>query len=80
MAVMMREFLATKLDTLRYEPTAKRLRVSAGGHLVADSTDALLVWEPKRLVPAYAVAEQDISVEAYLDRTDLARPANAADP
>lgn len=63
MAVMMREFLATKLDTLRYEPTAKRLRVSAGGHLVANSTDALLVWEPKRIVPAYAVAEQDISVK-----------------
>ena len=37
MAVMMRELLATKLDTLRYEPTAKRLRVSFGSHLVADT-------------------------------------------
>jgi uncharacterized protein (DUF427 family) len=63
MAVMMRELLATKLDTLRYEPTAKRLRVSVGSHLVADTEDSLLVWEPKRLVPAYAVAEQNISAE-----------------
>ena len=63
MAVMMRELLATKLDTLRYEPTAKRLRVSVGSHLVADTEAGLLVWEPKRLVPAYAVAEQDISVK-----------------
>src|ERR1700722_8861671 len=63
MAVMMREILATKLDTLRYEPTAKRLRVSVGSHLVADTEDGQLVWEPKRLVPAYAVAEQNISAE-----------------
>jgi uncharacterized protein (DUF427 family) len=63
MAVMMRELLATKLHTLRYEPTAKRLRVSIGGHLVADTEDGLLVWEPRRLVPAYALAEQDISVK-----------------
>jgi uncharacterized protein (DUF427 family) len=63
---MMRELLATKLDTLRYEPTAKRLRVSVGNHLVADTTDGLLVWEPKRLVPAYAIKEQDISVKLAL--------------
>ncbi len=63
MAVMMRELLATNLGNLRYEPTAKRLRASLGSHLVADTYDGLLVWEPKRLVPAYAVADQDISAE-----------------
>lgn len=63
MAMMMRELLASNLGTLRYEPTAKRLRVSVGSHLVADTEDGLLVWEPKRLVPAYAVAEQDISIK-----------------
>ena len=63
MAVMMRELLATNLDNLRYEPTAKRLRASLGSHLVADTHDGLLVWEPKRLIPAYAIADQDISAE-----------------
>lgn len=63
MAVLMRKLLAIKLDALRYEPTAKRLRASRGNHLVADTRDGLLVWEPKRLVPAYAVADQDISAK-----------------
>ena len=61
MAVVISELLAANLDTLRYEPTAKHIRVSAGRHLVADTLDGLLVWEPKRLVPAYAIAEQDFS-------------------
>lgn len=61
MAVLISGLLATKLEALRYEPTAKRIRVSAGSHLVADTLDGLLVWEPRRLVPAYAIAEQDLS-------------------
>jgi uncharacterized protein (DUF427 family) len=63
MAVMISELLGTQLNTLRYEPTAKRLRASVGSHLVADTHNGLLVWEPKRVVPAYAIAEQDISAD-----------------
>jgi uncharacterized protein (DUF427 family) len=61
MAVSVRELLATKFDTLRYEPTAKRLRASLNGVTVADTCQGLLVWEPRRVVPTYAVPLQDIS-------------------
>ncbi len=55
MGVRITELLAGQLDALRYEPTAKRIRVFLAGEPVADTTDALLVWEPRRIVPAYAV-------------------------
>ncbi|OBK76710.1 DUF427 domain-containing protein [Mycobacterium sp. 1274761.0] len=55
MAVRMRGLLAGTIDSLRYEPTAKRIRVCLAGELVADTTDARLVWEPRRIVPGYAV-------------------------
>jgi uncharacterized protein (DUF427 family) len=40
---------------LRYASTAKRLRVSREGALVCDTTDALVVWLPRQVVPQYAV-------------------------
>jgi uncharacterized protein (DUF427 family) len=55
MGVRMMELLIGKLDTLRYEPTAKRVRAFLAGEPVADTCDALLVWEPRRVVPTYAV-------------------------
>ena len=55
MAVRMMELLSGKLNALRYEPTAKRIRVFLAGEPVADTTDARLVWEPRRVVPTYAV-------------------------
>jgi uncharacterized protein (DUF427 family) len=55
MGVRMMDLLSGNLDTLRYEPTAKRVRVSVGGEPVADTCDARLVWEPRRVVPSYAV-------------------------
>src|SRR5258708_12645665 len=55
MGVRMMDLLSGNLDTLRYEPTAKRVRVSVGGEPVADTCEARLVWEPRRVVPTYAV-------------------------
>src|SRR5262245_43119706 len=55
MGVRMMDLLTGKLDTLRYEPTAKRVRAYVGGEPVADTCEALLVWEPRRVVPTYAV-------------------------
>src|SRR3982751_7052238 len=55
MGVRMMDLLTSNLDTLRYEPTAKRVRAYAGGEPVADTCEALLVWEPRRVVPTYAV-------------------------
>lgn len=44
---------------VRAEPTAKRVRATAGGGLVFDSVDVLLVWEHERY-PQFYVPEADI--------------------
>lgn len=61
MGTRMRDLLGGALQSLRYEPTDKRLRIYVGEEPVADSVDGLLVWEPRRVVPTYAVPETDIS-------------------
>jgi uncharacterized protein (DUF427 family) len=57
----MMDLLSSRLDALRYEPTAKRVRVSVGAEPVADTCDARLVWEPRRVVPTYAVPVSALS-------------------
>ena len=51
------------LAELRYTSTPKRLRATLDGEPALDTTDALLVWEPRRVVPHYAVPAQDLRVE-----------------
>jgi uncharacterized protein (DUF427 family) len=63
MGVRMMELLIGRLDELRYEPTAKRVRAFLGGEPVADTTDARLVWEPRRVVPGYAVPVAALSAQ-----------------
>ncbi|MFZ0833118.1 MAG: DUF427 domain-containing protein [Mycobacterium sp.] len=63
MAVKVTDLLGSKLNALRYEPTAKRLRASAADQVLADTCDGLAVWEPGRIVPTYAVPLQDFSAE-----------------
>jgi uncharacterized protein (DUF427 family) len=57
----MRDLLGSALQSLRYEPTEKRLRMYLDGELVADTIDGLLVWEPRRVVPTYAIPEADFA-------------------
>jgi len=49
-----------ELPALRHEPIEKRIRATLGGETVVDSTRALLVWEPRRVVPTYAVPQEDV--------------------
>jgi uncharacterized protein (DUF427 family) len=70
MSVQMHGLLASGFDDLRYEPIGKRIRAVLDGKTVVDSTRAALVWEPRRIVPSYAVPADDV-------RGDLA-PATAA--
>ncbi|HJT93052.1 MAG TPA: DUF427 domain-containing protein, partial [Mycobacterium sp.] len=63
MAVRMMDLLSGNLSALRYEPTAKRIRVFLGGEPVADTRDARLVWEPRRVVPTYAVPLTALSAQ-----------------
>jgi uncharacterized protein (DUF427 family) len=56
-----------------HEPTAKRVRVAHRGEAVADTGRALLIWEPRRIVPSYAVPVADLRAELVPDVAD-ARP------
>ena len=59
MSTRMRDLLTGGLGELRHEPTGKRIRAVLDGGTVADTTRALLVWEPRRIVPSYAVPAGD---------------------
>ncbi|MHA7178634.1 DUF427 domain-containing protein [Arthrobacter sp. MDB2-24] len=61
--VRMRDVMGQLVQKLRYEPTVKRIRATLGGQTVVDTTRAMLVWEPRRVVPGYAVPTQDIRAE-----------------
>jgi uncharacterized protein (DUF427 family) len=55
MAQQMSGVVRAAFDALRYEPTPKRVRVTLAGEPVAETDRARLVWEPRRIVPTYAV-------------------------
>jgi uncharacterized protein (DUF427 family) len=63
MGVRLRETLSRQIGQLRYEPTAKRVRAEVAGVPVVDSERALLIWEPRRVVPTYAVPAEDVLAE-----------------
>lgn len=63
MSTQIRSLLVSGFGKLRHEPTAKRIRAVLGGATVVDSTRAALVWEPRRVVPCYAVPADDIRGE-----------------
>jgi uncharacterized protein (DUF427 family) len=63
MGTRMRDLLDGALGSLRYEPTEKHLRLYLDGELVADTINGLLVWEPRRLVPTYAVPHADFAAQ-----------------
>jgi uncharacterized protein (DUF427 family) len=67
----MHDLLGRDRDELRHEPIERRVRAEAAGDTVVDSTRAMLVWEPRRIIPSFAVPESDI-------RTGLT-PAPATD-
>ena len=62
-AVRIRDALMGRLDELRFEPIEKRIRATLARRQVIDSERAMLVWEPKRVTPAYAVPADDIDAE-----------------
>jgi len=71
MSVRLRDVLAGQLGTLRREPTPRRVRARLAGRTVVDSTRAVLVWEPRRLLPAYAVPAGDVDAPIEPDPGDL---------
>jgi uncharacterized protein (DUF427 family) len=59
----MQDFLAQARSQLRHEPVERRVRANLGEEAILDSTRAILVWEPRRIVPSYAVPVEDIRAE-----------------
>lgn len=60
MALQMGDLMRGALAELRVYPVAKWVRASSGGADVVSSRRAVLVWEPRRVVPCYAVPRADI--------------------
>jgi hypothetical protein len=60
MAVDLNQQWFRGLAELRYTASPKRLRALLSGHTVMDTRDALLVYEPRRIVPWYAVPPSDL--------------------
>jgi uncharacterized protein (DUF427 family) len=61
MSVRMRDVMGSELGALRRELLPRRLRAELGGSTVVDTTRGMLIWEPRRVVPGYAVPEADIA-------------------
>jgi uncharacterized protein (DUF427 family) len=72
MAVDLRERAAEALHELRVAPSGRRVRGYAGDAVVVDTDDALLVWEPTRVVPVYAVPPGALAGELAADGPPLA--------
>ncbi len=72
MAVRLAHENLRSLGELRFQPTPKRIRAAVGDRQLVDSSRAVLVWEPDRVVPSYAVPADD--VESDLVAVDPASP------
>ena len=56
--------LLTRADhELRHEPLERRVRATLGSETAVDTTRPILIWEPRRVVPSYAVPVKDILAE-----------------
>jgi len=76
MSSQIRALMASGFGQLRHEPTAKRIQAVLGGDTVVDSTQAVLVWEPRRIVPSYAVPVEDVRGELVPAGAGAASPGD----
>lgn len=60
---MLRGSLMSGLVGLRHEPSPKRVRAALGDRVVLDTTRAVLLWEPRRVVASWAVPITDLTAE-----------------
>ncbi|MGW9405370.1 DUF427 domain-containing protein [Arthrobacter sp. NPDC055585] len=62
------------LPQLRYEPTPKRVRAQIGNSMALDTTRAMLVYEPGRVTPIFAVPPEDLAAELVPAAPAAGRP------
>jgi uncharacterized protein (DUF427 family) len=79
MALDLAEHFFAALPELRIHPTAKRIRAFVAGDTIIDSTKAMIVWEPRRIVPSYAVPIGDIAASLEPTATDITADEVAVD-
>jgi uncharacterized protein (DUF427 family) len=60
MALRMKWHLGRAVSQLGFEPVPVRLRAVLDGELALDTERGVLVWEPRRIVPVYAVPQVDL--------------------
>jgi hypothetical protein len=80
MGVRMMDLLTGSLDVLRFEPTAKRIRVNLAGEPVADTLDARLVWEPRRCRSTHIPARAPPSTWSPVTRRPARPPTDPTIP
>lgn len=61
MALNLAAHLGSLRDELRFAPLDRRIRCTLDGAPVCDTTAAMVVWEPRRVVPMYAVPPADLA-------------------
>ncbi|MCU1438767.1 MAG: hypothetical protein JWP66_1854 [Naasia sp.] len=71
MGVQLLDLLRDQTTALRYAPTPKRIRARIGGRTIADTRNALLVWEPRYVTPCYALPEEDIDASFSTSESTL---------
>lgn len=76
MARRMRDLARGGWDELRYEPVRTRLRAFDGDRAVVDTDRGMLVWEPRRVVPSYAVPETDVAAQMAPATTPAPEPGD----
>jgi len=62
MALRMKWHIGQSVPQLGYERVPMRLRAYVDGDLALDTQRGVLVWEPRRIVPMYAVPEGDLLI------------------
>jgi uncharacterized protein (DUF427 family) len=74
MSMRMRDWMQEGRARLRHEPDDQRIRAVLGDRTVVDTTRAVLVWEPRRIIPSYGVPVDDVRGDltpAMTDETDV---------
>jgi uncharacterized protein (DUF427 family) len=74
MSTQLESLLRHHLSELRHQPTAKRVRAVLDGSTVADSSDAVLVWEPRRVVAQYAFPVAGVKAKMTAAEPAVMRP------
>jgi uncharacterized protein (DUF427 family) len=73
----MRDVMTGELGELRRELLTLRLRGVLDGETVVDTQRAMLVWEPRRVVPAYAVPAKDVTATIEPDPEPAPTPPDS---